>query len=74
MFYFLIVGVIGLGKSVCINLFIISIFYRCVFDEVKLILIDLKVVELSLYNGIFYFLILVVIDVKKVVNVFVWVV
>lgn len=74
MLYLLIVGFIGLGKSVCVNILISSILYKVNFDEVKLLLIDLKVVEFVNYNGILYLLILVVIDFKKVVNVLNWVV
>ena len=55
----------GSGKSVCINTLIMSILYKARPDEVKLIMIDPKVVELSAYNGIPHLLIPVVTDPKK---------
>lgn len=70
--HLLIAGATGSGKSVCINSLIISILYRCSPDDVKLILIDPKVVELSLYNGIPHLLIPVVTDSKKASNALSW--
>lgn len=61
----LIAGATGSGKSVCINTLIMSILYKANPDDVKLIMIDPKVVELSVYNGIPHLLIPVVTDPKK---------
>lgn len=63
--HMLIAGATGSGKSVCINTLIMSILYKAHPDEVKLIMIDPKVVELSVYNGIPHLLIPVVTDPKK---------
>ena len=63
--HMLIAGATGSGKSVCINTIIMSILYKAHPDDVKLIMIDPKVVELSVYNGIPHLLIPVVTDPKK---------
>ena len=61
----LIAGATGSGKSVCINSIIISILYKAKPDEVKLLMIDPKVVELGIYNGIPHLLVPVVTDPRK---------
>lgn len=61
----LIAGSTGSGKSVCINTLIMSILYKASPDDVKLIMVDPKVVELSVYNGIPHLLLPVVTDPKK---------
>ncbi len=61
----LIAGATGSGKSVCINTIIMSILYKANPADVKLIMIDPKVVELSVYNGIPHLMIPVVTDPKK---------
>ncbi len=63
--HLLIAGATGSGKSVCINTIIMSILFKSSPDDVKLLLIDPKVVELSVYNGIPHLLIPVVTDAKK---------
>lgn len=63
--HLLIAGATGSGKSVCINTIIMSILYKSSPEDVKLLLIDPKVVELSIYNGIPHLLIPVVTDAKK---------
>lgn len=63
--HLLIAGATGSGKSVCINTLIMSILYKADPDDVKLIMIDPKIVELSVYNGIPHLYIPVVTDAKK---------
>ncbi len=63
--HMLIAGSTGSGKSVCINTIIMSLLYKAKPDEVKLIMIDPKVVELSVYNGIPHLMVPVVTDPKK---------
>ena len=63
--HMLIAGATGSGKSVCINTLIISLLYKYSPKEVKLLMVDPKVVELSVYNGIPHLLIPVVTDPKK---------
>lgn len=70
--HLLIAGSTGSGKSVCVNTLISSILYKTKPDEVKLLLIDPKVVELASYNGIPHLLIPVVTDPKKAANALNW--
>ncbi len=68
----LIAGATGAGKSVCINTIIMSILYKARPDEVKLVMIDPKVVELSIYNGIPHLMTPVVTDPQKAAGALNW--
>ncbi|MCQ2506728.1 MAG: DNA translocase FtsK 4TM domain-containing protein [Lachnospiraceae bacterium] len=68
----LIAGATGSGKSVCINTILISILYKASSEDVKFIMIDPKMVELSVYNGIPHLLDRVVTDPKKAANALNW--
>ena len=70
--HLLIAGATGSGKSVCVNTIITSLLYKSSPEEVKLLLIDPKVVELAHYNGIPHLLSPVVTDPKKASNAFNW--
>ena len=68
----LIAGATGMGKSVCINVILMSLLYKARPDDVKLILVDPKKVELGVYNGIPHLLVPVVIDAKKATGALSW--
>ena len=70
--HMLIAGTTGSGKSVCMNALIISLLYKAKPDEVKLIMVDPKMVELGIYNGIPHLLIPVVTDPKKAAGALQW--
>ena len=70
--HLLIAGATGMGKSVCINSFIVSVLYKARPDEVKLILIDPKKVEFAMYDSIPHLLVPVVTDPKKAAGSLAW--
>ncbi|OGY89622.1 MAG: hypothetical protein A2927_00710 [Candidatus Komeilibacteria bacterium RIFCSPLOWO2_01_FULL_45_10] len=72
--HLLIAGATGSGKSVCINNIIISLLYQCSPDELRLIIIDPKRVELTNYNGIPHLLTPVITEVDKTINALRWLV
>lgn len=70
--HLLIAGSTGSGKSVCINSFIISLIYKSTPEDVRLLMVDPKVVELGVYNGIPHLLVPVVTDPRKAAKVLNW--
>ncbi len=70
--HLLVAGTTGSGKSVCLNSMILSILYKASPDEVKFIMIDPKMVEFKIYNGIPHLLVPVVTDVKKASGALQW--
>ncbi|ACD82495.1 DNA translocase FtsK [Candidatus Methylacidiphilum infernorum] len=72
--HLLIAGATGSGKSVCINAILLSLLYNFGPDQLKMILVDPKQVELQAYNGIAHLIVPVIVDPKKVINGLKWVV
>ncbi len=70
--HMLIAGATGSGKSVCVNSLILSILYKRSFEDVKMILVDPKVVELKLYNNIPHLLVPVITEPKKAIQALQW--
>ncbi|VVM05658.1 FtsK/SpoIIIE family DNA translocase [Methylacidimicrobium tartarophylax] len=71
--HLLIAGATGSGKSVCVNSLLLSLLYRFGPEELRLILVDPKQVELQIYNGIPHLIVPVVVDPKKVITALKWV-